>query len=170
METCFEIEKGQSTIIVKADPLTEISFNGGDTTYTGGFCGRYAILYQNAFGGYDSFLLEGAVSKSTNLTMHMYTKAYNNTTLERGDTNYANELTTTWTCNTGWLTDEQSLRLAEHLLSSPDIYLQDMEEDKLIPVLIATTSYKHKTYQNEGKKMVNYTINLKESNVKTRQY
>lgn len=168
MQTCFEIEKGQSTILVKAEPMTEITFNG-DVTYTGGYCGRYALLYQNAFGGYDSYLLEGSVYRESSLVMHNYAKSYDNTTLERETTNYANEITTTWTCNTGWLTDEQSARLVKHLLSSPDIYLQDIEEDRFVPVQIATTSYKHKTYQNEGKRMVNYTIKLKESNIKTRQ-
>ena len=69
-----------------------------------------------------------------------------------------------------WLSDEESERLAKHLLSSPDVYLHDFKNDRIIPVNITDSSYKIKTYQNNGKKMVNYTINLEEGSLKIRQY
>ena len=166
--TCYTIEKGISTILTYAQENTDTTFNS-DVTYSGGYCGRYAVIYQNAFGGWDSFLIEGNVYKSGKNTSHTYAKSYDNRTLERETVNYANEIQYTYNCTTGWLTDEQSERLAKHLLSSPNIYLQDMVEGTLIPVSMGTNSYKFKTYQNEGKKMVNYSFVLNESNIKTRQ-
>lgn len=168
MATCFNIGKGISTILMTAAENTDVTFNS-DVTYNGGYCARYAVLYQNAYGGWDSFLIEGNVYKSGKYTQHNYAKAYDNTTLERESVNYANEITYSYNCTTGWLTDEQSERLAKHLLSSPNVYLQDIQEGTLIPVTMGTSSYKFKTYQNEGKKMVNYTFTLNESNTKTRQ-
>lgn len=167
-QTCFTITKGISTILTYAEENTDTTFNG-DVTYSAGYCARYAVLYQNAYGGWDSFLIEGNVYKSGKYTQHTYAKAYDNTTLERENVNYANEITYSYNCTTGWLTDAESERLAKHLLSSPNIYLQDLVEGTLTPVAMGTTSYKFKTYQNEGKKMVNYNFVLNESNIKTRQ-
>lgn len=170
MANCFQLQKGISTL------LTRQGVGGCDTVFTGGvkyngnYCGRYAVIYQNAYGGWDSFLIEGTVYKSGSYTQNTYAKAYDNRTLDRETWNYANNITYSYNCTTGWLSDEESERLAKHLLSSPDIYLQDIEEDTLIPVTMQAGNYKFKTYQNEGKKMVNYTFTLKESNNKTRQY
>jgi hypothetical protein len=170
METCFSLEKGLSTILTR-QPLggADLVFTGG-IVYKGGYCGRYALLYQNAYGGWDSFLIEGTVYKTGSYTQNTYSKAYDNNTLDRETWNYANEITYSYNCTTGWLSDEESARLAKHLLPSPDIYLQDIQENTLTPVTMVPQNYKFKTYQNEGKKMVNYTFTLKESNIKTRQY
>lgn len=168
-QTCFTISKGISTIITIAKDNHDTSFDGGAVTYYGGYCARYAVIYQNAFGGWDSFLIEGTVYKNGKNTQHTYAKTYDTTTNEREKVNYANEIEYSYNCTTGWLTDEESERLAKHLLSSPNIYLQDLVEGTLIPVIISTNSYKFKTYQNEGKKMVNYNFILTESNIKVRQ-
>jgi hypothetical protein len=170
MATCFTLEKGISTILTKQGVANcDIVFSNG-IRYKGGYCGRYALLYQNAYGGWDSFLIEGTVVKNGNYTQSTYAKAYDNSTLDRETTNYANVITYTYACTTGWLSDEESERLAKHLLSSPDIYLQDIQEDRIIPVTMQAGAYKFKTYQNEGKKLVNYNFTLKESNSKTIQH
>ena len=170
MATCFTLENGISTIITRqgyGDCVT--NFTNG-VKYKGGYCGRYALIYQNAYGGWDSFLIEGTVAKTGSFTQNTYSKAYDNTTLDREIWNYANVINYSYNCTTGWLSDAESKRLAKHLLSSPDIYLQDLENDKIIPVTMQAGNYKFKTYQNEGKRMVNYTFTLKESNEKIRQY
>lgn len=170
MATCFTLNEGVSTIITR-QPVgwADLVFNGS-LTYYGGYCGRYALLYQNAYGGWDSFLIEGTVFKSTNYTQDTYAKAYDNNTLDRETWNYANELSETYTCTTGWLSDRESALFCKHLLTSPDIFLQDLENDTLIPVTMTPANNKEKTYQNEGKKMVNYQFILKAANSKVRQY
>lgn len=169
MANCFNIGKGISTIITYAPADSEIVFNSG-VTYTSNKCANWAVIYQNAFGGWDSFLIEGTVYKSGTFNQYTYAKAYDNATLDRENVNYANEITYSYTCTTGWLTDEESARLAKHLLPSPNIYLQDIAGGEIIPVTMVPSNYKFKTYQNEGKKMVNYTFTLKEANNKVRQY
>ena len=146
-------------------------FNVEQITFTPDRCGkRYAILYQNAYGGYDSFLLEGNCFRQGKTTTHSYTKAIdNNIETARGLTNYANEIEHTWTCNTSWLSDDQSLKFAKHVLPSTNIYLQDMEEQTITPVTITASTYKYKTYKNEGRKIVSYQFTLKESNGEVRQ-
>jgi hypothetical protein len=140
------------------------------TRYEGGYCGKYALYYQNVYGGWDAFLIEGNVSKSQKLTDYKYGKSFDNTGYDRETWVYAKDIATTYAATTGWLSDEESKRLAKHLLSSPDVFLHDFEKDEIIPVNITDSSYKIKTYQNEGKRLVNYTINLEEAYNKLRQY
>ena len=146
-------------------------WNIAQFTYYPDQCGkRYALIYQNAYGGYDSFLLGGNCYRQAKTTTHTYEKAFdNNIETARGIVDYANELEHTWTCNTSWLTDEQSLLLAKHLLPSPNIYLQDIEENTITPVIITSSTYKYKTYKNEGRKIVTYQFTLTESNREHRQ-
>lgn len=169
-QTCFTLNEGLSTIIMVPNIIgSDVVFNSG-ATYSTSYCGRYALLYQNAYGGWDSFLIEGTVFKSTNYTQNTYAKAYDNNTLDRETWNYANELSETYTCTTGWLSDRESALFCKHLLTSPDIFLQDIQEDRIIPVTMTPANNKEKTYQNEGKKMVNYQFILKAANSKVRQY
>lgn len=170
MATCFNLEKGISTILTKQGVGNCNTVFTGGLTYKGGYCGKYALIYQNAYGGWDTFLIEGTVYKTGSYAQSTYAKAYDNRTLDRETWNYANVITYSYNCTTGWLSDEESARLAKHLLPSPDMYLQDIENGTLIPVIMQAGSYKFKTYQNEGKKMVNYTFTLKESNTNTIQY
>lgn len=139
-----------------------------DETYDVLACGDYAFYYQNLYGGWNSFLIEGNVIKKDTYTKHSYTKSFNNRTIEWGTKYFANEIASSYVCTTGWLSDEQSHTLVNHLLSSNDVYLHDLKNDKIIPVLITDNSATYKTYRNQGKKMVNYTINIKESQGKIR--
>lgn len=132
-------------------------------------CGDYALYYLNKFGGWDSFLIEGNVSKSKTVTHHSLSKAFNNNTLEYENKTYLNEMVTSYVLNTNYLTDEQSINLADNLLTSIQIYLHDLRNDKILPVNITDTKIDYKTYQNQGKKMVNYQINIKESQTKIRK-
>lgn len=149
-----------------------VKFNIDQHIYKINKCGnRYAVIYQNSYGGWDSFLLEGNCYRQGKTTTHSYEKAIdNNIETQRAVTNYTNEIDHTWTCNTGWLTDEQSLKLAKHLLPSTNIYLQDIDEQTLTPVNITSSTYKYKTYQNEGRKIVTYQFTLTESNKERRDF
>jgi hypothetical protein len=48
-----------------------------------------------------------------------------------------------------------------HLLGSTEVYLYDLEKDRMIPVVITDNECKYKTFQNEGGKLVEYEINVK---------
>ena len=121
-------------------------------------CARYALYYLNAYGGWDTFLVEGNGKQEDALTRHTIAVRYdNNDNPARGLRDYAIELDRNITLHTGYLTDEQSLRM-HHLLNSPDVYLWDFSEETMTPVVLTGTPTEYKTYKNNGRRMVDYTI------------
>ena len=136
-------------------------------------CGKGALIYRNRFGGYDSFLIEGNIIKTDNYTKLNYEhKGFYNTTVINSH-NYTSgkytdtvSINTTYECHTGWLTDEESERLAFHLLSSPDVYFQDLDLERfnynirpftLDKVRLTNSSTEYKKFRN-GRRLVSYTI------------
>lgn len=121
---------------------------------------KYALYYLNRYGGWDSFLIEGKTTKKDTYKNYFTENKYNNNTIQFGKKVYHNTITTTYTFNTGWLNDKQSERLAFNLLSSNMVYLHDLENDTIKPVLITNTETDYKTFRNQGNKLCSYTISL----------
>ena len=119
-------------------------------------CSRYVLYYLNAYGGWDSMLIEGAASEEDKLTRHTMTKAGG---YGREKNNYLNEIEKNITLHTSWLSDEQSLRM-HHLLNSTEVYLHDLEKNSILPVILEGSSAPYKTFKGEGGKLVNYTIDV----------
>ena len=121
-------------------------------------CGRHVLYYSNAYGGWDFLLLEGQSSESDQLTRHTSRRNYDNdTAYSRGTYNFANEIVKQWTLRTGWLKDEESMRM-HHLLNSTDIYLYDTESRLACPVVLTDTATEYKTYRGNGRKLVSYEM------------
>lgn len=134
-------------------------------------CHRYAFYYLNAFGGWDTMLMQGAGKERDSLTRYEIKTPYNNNSIgdspalvspafkyyERGRHNYLNEVQKAWEVNTGFLTDEQSRKM-HHLLESTNVYLHDLEENKVYPVTITDNEVEYKTFTGEDCKMANYLI------------
>ena len=146
-------------------------------------CGQGALIYRNRFGGWDSFLIEGNISKTDNYTKQNYRKKGGNNLDYSIDTlKYIDEkrtegvdIDTTYQAYTGWLTDEESERLVFHLLSSPTVFFQnlnkvnqlydtDSEFGALLPVRITASSSEYKKFRN-GKRLVNYLITFEKCNI-----
>lgn len=146
-------------------------------------CGQGALIYRNRFGGWDSFLIEGNISKTDNYTKQNYRKKGGNNLDYSIDTlKYIDEkrtegvdIDTTYQAYTGWLTDEESERLVFHLLSSPTVFFQnlnkanqlydtDSEFGALLPVRITASSSEYKRFRN-GKRLVNYLITFEKCNI-----
>lgn len=128
-------------------------------------CGDGAFIYRNRFGGWDSFLIEGNISKTDNYTKLNYkTKGIYNSNISNGY-NYNEKRTsdvdidTTYEAYTGWLTDDEAERLVFHLASSPKVYFQDLvnPSSDLIPIRMTLTNAEYKKFRN-GRRLVNYTI------------
>lgn len=134
--------------------------------YTTGHCGNYALYYLQRNGGYAAFLIEGNATKTDSYQKYSYNMAFNNTKAEFEEKVYHSEISTTWEMSTGWLKDNEAENLAFNLLASNCVYLHDLRKNKLIPVLIANNNAEYKTFKNQGKKMVNFTITLTESQKK----
>lgn len=136
-------------------------------------CRRYALYYLNAFGGWDSLLVHGAPKVANNYTRNTYKKAYAlsqemGAYIPRGTINFLNSYTKSFTCTTGWLSDEQAARM-EHLFGSVDVYLCDLYEDRFMPVVLTDKTFEYKTFRNQGAHLVNYTIQMQAAVEFTRQ-
>lgn len=121
-------------------------------------CREWVVYYVNAYGGWDSLLIEGNTIETDSLKRHTREMEYDNRSIQnRGTQNYLNEITKSYTLHTSWMSDAESLRM-HHLLNSTEVYLFNINTGDMIPVVLNNTTTEFKTYKNNGGKMVNYTI------------
>lgn len=132
-------------------------------------CTPYVLYYLNSYGGWDAFVLEGNCTKRDAYTTYQTDRVFDNTTLEFETNKYVNEIKTSYELNTGLLNDEQAANLAKNLLGSIKVYLQNIEEGWVKPVIITDSNANYQTYQGNGKKMCQYKINVTESQSKIRR-
>lgn len=139
--------------------LTAVKFLGLTLPVRQQGCARYCAAYVNAYGGWDTFLLDGEPSMQDTLVRHTASRDYDNADgSARGRKDYAIEVTPAWTLRTGILTDAQSLRM-HHLLNSTEVYLQDLADGTFFPVLLTDTETPRKTYKGNGRRLNTYTFN-----------
>ena len=118
----------------------------------------WVFYYVNAYGGWDSLLIEGNTIETDSLKRHTREMEYDNRDIKnRGRQNYVNEITKSYTLHTSWMSDAESLRM-HHLLNSTEVYLFNINTGDMIPVTLNNTTTEFKTYKNNGGRMVNYTI------------
>lgn len=123
-------------------------------------CSRYSLYYINAYGGWDSLLIEGNHQEADELNRYLRDVEYDNRDVQnRSKKNYINEITKKLVLHTSWMSDEQSLRM-HHLMNSIDVYLYDIVTGQMIPVVVDDAVTKYKTYKGEGGRLVNYSINI----------
>lgn len=121
-------------------------------------CKEWVVYYVNAYGGWDSLLIEGNTIETDSLKRHTREMEYDNRSIQnRGTQNYVNEITKSYTLHTSWMSDAESLRM-HHLLNSPEVYLFNINTRDMIPVTLNNTTTEFKTYKNNGGRLVNYTI------------
>lgn len=130
-------------------------------------CGDYVLHYVNARGGWDSFVFEGRCKKTDNITNHYFNRVFDNNTKEFEQGKYISEIDTTYTCNTGILTQEQAALFAKHLLGNPKCYLEIISKNKVIPVLITDNTADYKVDGED--EVITYEVKIKESQTKIRK-
>ena len=131
-------------------------------------CGDYVLYYLGLYGWY-SFLIEGEVIKRDNITQYKTDRTFNNTTLEFEANRYVSEIKTTYELNTNYLTDEESERLCRNLIGSNKVYLHNLKDGTIRPVLIEDTNVVYQKYATNGKKLSQYKITVSESQQKIRR-
>ena len=131
-------------------------------------CYDYCLYYCNAFGGWDSLLVDGNVKKVDKIESKYYNKAFNNTRQDFEKKKFANVITPQYTLHTGWFNDDEQSRL-HHLLESTEVYLHNLNTDEVVPVNITNNSCEYKTFTNNGKKKFNNTINVEVAQTKVRR-
>lgn len=121
-------------------------------------CAEWVLYYVNAFGGWDSFLIEGETSIVDNLTRRTIDVEYDNRNIQnRGRRNFANGISKVYTMHTGLLNDSESERM-HHLLNSTEVYLYNINSGEMIPVTLNNTATEYKTFMGNGGEMSTYTI------------
>jgi len=137
------------------------SVTAGGKTYTVvDACARYALLYVNAFGGWDTLLMEGRTAEADSYDRHTMRQRYDNGTRSaRGTVEYANEVTRRWTLRTGWLKDGEAMRM-HHVLGSAHVYLYDIDAATLTPVVVTDQECDYKSYRGNGGKLFNYALTV----------
>ena len=127
--------------------------------------GDMAVYYLGKCGCWNDFLFEGRVVRKDDLTHYDYgTDGYNaltgNPEYSATIVRYANELTTTYECTTGWLTDQQSEYFAQDLVPALSLMVHDLKKNKIYPAIIVDTQVETKKYKN-NKQLNQYTVTFK---------
>ena len=132
-------------------------------------CNRYALYYVNAFGGWDSLLIEGNHSETDSLVRHERVVEYDNRdSSNRGRVNFANEIQKGMTLHTSWLLGDEASRM-HHLLNATEVYLYDLEKRQMMPVVLTNTTTEYKTFKGNGRQLVNYAIEVAFANDRIRR-
>ena len=148
--------------VYSSKDLTKIVM-GGVTYEVSKKCPKYCLYYLNPFGGVDHLLLEGNCRKNRSVKRETFVADYDNSEPTREEFNYMNEITESYTMNTGLLTDDESSRMP-YLLDSVQVYLVDLAAPTtFIPVTINTDNYTVQEYKSNGNRLVNYTFDVKVS-------
>lgn len=140
---------------------------GNQKYYVALTCNRYCLYYLNQYGGWDSLLFAGSEKQSDNLSRLSYKKNYVSQSLDFHKVDYLTTIGETWSLNTSYLDDSQSLKMI-NVLASNKLYLHDLVENKIIPVNITNSVCEHKTWKNQGRKLSVYTLEVAASQNKYR--
>ena len=130
-------------------------------------CDGVLLKYVNAYGATDYFLVEGVSKKTDKITRASYEKDAAALSTEFESKDYQATMEATWKGYTGWLTDAQSARM-KHLVESVEVYMIDAAGIE-IPVCMKDGNLEYKTYMNNGRRMVNFTLQWSESQKKLRR-
>ena len=140
-----------------------------DVYKTASGCPRYCLYYLNAYGGWDSFLIEGSAKESDSLTRQTLSRKVDNTNpSNREKVNYMTEIVKRYTLNTSWLSDDESRRM-HNLLNSTDVYMHDLDNGQIVPVVLTNSTTEYKTFRNTGGKLVSYSIEVELANKRVRR-
>ena len=128
---------------------------------------RYVLYYVNPFGGYDWFNHIAKTTQKDNLQTYNYIQNVDNTTINFGKNRYLTEINKTFEFTTKWVKDDESNRMW-YLLESNKVWLHDVVENKIYPIVLTDTSvdYKQKT---PNQKIIQYTFNATISHSRVRK-
>ena len=121
----------------------------------GGSCNKHAFYYVNAYGGWDTLVVQGKTRIVDALTRHNTDKVYDNhaSTSVRGTVNYVNEIARKFTFNTAPMPDASSLKM-HHLLNTPHVLVHDTVTGHIWPLVLTGTATEHK----HGGRLYSYAI------------
>lgn len=157
---CFSSSVSSNNVVVN------FRKNGGNG-YTKLVCGDYALYYCNRNCGWDGLVLSKCV-ENKNLEHFDYSKTINNNTIDRESNRFQTNIKSNWEANSGWLSDAESKILYDNLLTSNNIYLHNLNTNKIYPVHIVDTEATRKEFLNEMS-LISYTFKLESDNIEIRK-
>ena len=163
VDNVYSLSNKIGTVVQRIGSANEITVLAGEDEMVYNVidgCKRYCLYYLNACGGWDSYIFQNQSKESDDFNRLTYSTNINNQTPRHKKIEYKNKIQKKWTLKTGYLNDEQSLILAEHMMGSPCAYLHDLAEDKIYPVLITSKSTDYQTYVRNGRKFSRYDITV----------
>lgn len=160
----------QARYLFVSAPGYKYGYTGDNNVYKGAAdCKtRYVLYYENAYGGIDAMPVQGNATLTDKITAYTTKNQVRVPSTSFSYRRYLNEIQKTWEFKTGYLSDEQASRM-HHLIESTMVYVWDIEEARLYPVVIDETSLTYKTYKNQGRKFFNYAFKCRESQDKIRK-
>lgn len=130
------------------------------------YCGTwYALVYLNAYGGWDQLTCEGRSLQTRSYTRRTVAVAADNSQTgidiaRRAVVNYGTDEAQRWQLSTPFLTDQQSAQM-HHLLGSREVWLtSSANPSRFVPVLIASDSVEVKTFDNQEGGMIAYSFEV----------
>lgn len=128
-------------------------------------CKPYELIYKNKIGGYDTLVINGNAKKTDTWTHYNINRSFKNTTLEFEQAHYLLDMQEKYVFHTGRISENEVERLA-NLFQSTRMYLLEHSTGKIIPIVITDTQMEHLTFQNNGYRLVQFTINASASQSK----
>ena len=128
-------------------------------TLTNDCTSKWALYYLNRYGGWDSYLIEGYVSKKDTYNRRAILSDIDNKTIQFGNKPYMTSTSTNYEIHTGWMNDTESEIFAANVFPSTRVYLHNLETHDIIPVVITDADALYKNKKNTGRKLINYTVN-----------
>lgn len=132
-------------------------------------CGEYVLHYTNRFGGWNSFLFEGLCRRVDALTEYTSSNRADAASIGFAKQRYAVKIQRKWQCTTGFLTDAEAERFALDVIPTTLAYLSIGDGGNSCPVLVTDTSAEVKTYEGNGRRLIQYTITLAASQIQDRR-
>lgn len=131
-------------------------------------CGAtYILYYLNELGGWDFLPFRGSSLHSADINRLQYERRTVAGSIEFSTVDYMTNIKDRWSLNTQYLDDIGSQKMI-NLLASNRVYLQDLASDLIIPVNITSQSCEYKTFANNGRRLVAYTVEAAASSKKYR--
>lgn len=147
-----EIDSRMYSPASRLDEFLVVTDWESDTYTKKSLCGcRYGAYYLNSKGGWDAFAFQGKGGRKDSIERSTIEKAVYNTELRHRVNDYDISVDSVWSLYTGCLDDGECRRLND-LVTSPKVYLHDLEDDVIIPVNVKTASYEFKRTDWSGKR------------------
>lgn len=140
-----------------------VTVSGNTNTYTvKRTCATHCMYYRNKYGGYDSLLFNRTSRETDNFTISSYRTDSNNNSIGFETVQYNKDNERKFKLKSYWIAGGMSGRVAD-AFASTEAYLQDLETGEIIAVNITNTNVARQTFHNNGRKMIQYTVEVSDA-------